>query len=180
MFKKHLVIIILFFFNINMLIADASKKHFNTETHKIITKHLPEYKIVGKANYSFLIWNIYDATLVTKSGKFEDDEFVLVLKYNKVIKKERLVNETINEFKKQAEFKEEYLNSLRQIFNKTFKKTKINSVFVGIKGKKQAYLYFEGEEVFKTNDEKFINYFFNIWLREDSQNPSFTKKLLGR
>ena len=180
MFKKHLVIIILFFFNINMLIADASKKHFNTETHKIITKHLPEYKIVGKANYSFLIWNIYDATLVTKSGKFEDDEFVLVLKYNKVIKKERLINETINEFKKQAEFKEEYLNSLRQIFNKTFKKTKINSVFVGIKGKKQAYLYFEGEEVFKTNDEKFINYFFNIWLREDSQNPSFTKKLLGR
>ena len=180
MFKKHLVIIILFFFNINMLIADAPKKHFNTETHKIITKHLPEYKIVGKANYSFLIWNIYDATLLTKSGKFKDDEFVLVLKYNKVIKKERLINETINEFKKQAEFKEEYLNSLRQIFNKTFKKTKINSVFVGIKGKKQAYLYFEGEEVFKTNDEKFINYFFNIWLREDSQNPSFTKKLLGR
>lgn len=180
MFKKHLVIIILFFFNINILIADAPKKHFNTETHKIITKYLPKYKIVGKANYSFLIWNIYDATLVTKSGKFEDDEFALVLKYNKVIKKERLVNETINEFKKQAEFKEEYLNSLRQIFNETFKKTKINSVFVGIKRKKQAYLYFEGEEVFKTNDEKFINYFFNIWLRKDSQNPSFTKKLLGR
>ena len=87
MFKKHLVIIILFFFNINMLIADAPKKHFNTETHKIITKYLPEYKIVGKANYSFLIWNIYDATLITKSGEFNDDEFVLVLKYNKVIKK---------------------------------------------------------------------------------------------
>ncbi len=180
MFKKHLVIIILFFFNINMLNADAPKNHFNTETHKLITKYLPEYKIVGKANYSFLIWNIYDATLVTKSGKFEDDEFVLVLKYNKVIKKERLVNETINEFKKQAEFKEEYLNRLRQIFNETFKKTKINSVFVGIKRKKQAYLHFEGEEVFKTKDEKFIDYFFNIWLREDSQNPNFTKKLLGK
>ena len=58
MFKKHLVIIILFFFNINMLIADAPKKHFNTETHKIITKYLPEYKIVGKANYSFLILSL--------------------------------------------------------------------------------------------------------------------------
>ena len=32
MFKKHLVIIILFFFNINMLNADAPKNHFNTET----------------------------------------------------------------------------------------------------------------------------------------------------
>ena len=180
MFKKHLVIVILFFFNINILFGDTPKLYFDTETKKIIKMHLPEYKIVGQANYNFLIWNIYDATLLTKSGKFKDDEFVLVLKYNKVIKKERLINETINEFKKQAEFKEEYLNSLRQIFNKTFKKTKINSVFVGIKRKKQAYLYFEGEEVFKTNDEKFINYFFNIWLREDSQNPSFTKKLLGR
>ena len=180
MFKKHLVIFIFCFFNINILIADTHNLYFDAETRKIIKKHLSDYKVVGKANYSFLIWNIYDATLVTKSGKFNDDEFVLVLKYNKVIKKERLVDETINEFKKQKEFKEEYLNNLRQIFNKTFKKTKINSVFVGIKINKQAYLYFEGEEVFKTNDKKFINYFFNIWLREDSQNPSFTKKLLGR
>ena len=109
MFKRHLVIVILFFFNINILIADTPKLYFDTETKKIIKKHLPEYKIVGKANYSFLIWNIYDATLITKSGEFNDDEFVLVLKYNKVIKKERLVDETINEFKKQAEFKEEYL-----------------------------------------------------------------------
>ena len=169
MFKRHLVIVILFFFNINILIADTPKLYFDTETKKIIKKHLPEYKIVGQANYSFLIWNIYDATLITKSGE-----------YNKVIKKERLVNETINEFKKQAEFKEEYLNNLRLIFNETFKKTKVNSVFVGIKINKQAYLYFEGEEVFKTNEKKFINHFFNIWLREDSQNPSFTKKLLGK
>ena len=160
--KKHLVIFIFCFFNINILIADTHNLYFDAETRKIIKKHLPDYKVVGKANYSFLIWNIYDATLVTKSGKFNDDEFVLVLKYNKVIKKERLVDETINEFKKQKEFKEEYLNNLRQIFNKTFKKTKINSVFVGIKINKQAYLYFEGEEVFKTNDKKFINYFFNI------------------
>ncbi len=180
MFKKHLVIFIFCFFNINILIADTPNLYLDAETKKIIKKYLPDYKIVGKANYSFLIWNIYDATLITKSGKFNDDEFVLVLKYNKVIKKERLVDETINEFKKQKEFKEEYLNNLRQIFNKTFKKTKINSVFVGIKTNKQAYLYFEGEEVFKTNDKKFINYFFNIWLREDSQNPSFTKKLLGK
>ena len=180
MFKRHLVIVILFFFNINILIADTPKLYFDTETKKIIKKHLPEYKIVGQANYSFLIWNIYDATLITKSGEFNDDEFVLVLEYNKVIKKERLVDETINEFKKQAEFKEEYLNNLRLIFNETFKKTKVNSVFVGIKINKQAYLYFEGEEVFKTNEKKFINHFFNIWLREDSQNPSFTKKLLGK
>ena len=124
MFKKHLVIFIFCFFNINILIADTHNLYFDAETRKIIKKHLPDYKVVGKANYSFLIWNIYDATLVTKSGKFNDDEFVLVLKYNKVIKKERLIDETINEFKKQKEFKEEYLNNLRQIFNKTFKKTK--------------------------------------------------------
>ena len=76
MFKKHLVIFIFCFFNINILIADTPNLYLDAETKKIIKKYLPDYKIVGKANYSFLIWNIYDATLITKSGKFNDDEFI--------------------------------------------------------------------------------------------------------
>ena len=104
----------------------------------------------------------------------------MVLKYNKVIKKDRLINETINEFKKQANFKEEYLIEVRKILEKTFKETKVNSVFIGIKNIDKSFFYFDGLKILESEDQKFINHFFNIWLREDSQNPSFTKKLTGK
>ena len=35
------------------------------------------------------------------------------------------------------------------------------------------------EKVLETKNIEFINLFFNIWLRKDSQNPKFTNELLG-
>ncbi|MBL6679152.1 MAG: hypothetical protein ISQ39_00035 [Alphaproteobacteria bacterium] len=180
MIRKILILIILFFLNINTLFAETINKDLGLDTEKIMLKYLPSYEIVGKANYSFIIWNIYDATLITKTGELNNSEFILVLKYNKVIKKDRLINETINEFKKQANFKEEYLIEVREILEKTFKETKVNSVFIGIKNIDKSFFYFDGLKILETEDQKFINHFFNIWLREDSQNPSFTKKLTGK
>ena len=69
---------------------------------------------------------------------------------------------------------------MKVLFNKTYKKTKVGSIFVGIKTKNSAELFFEGKKVLTSKDIKFINSFFNIWLREDSQNPNFTKSLLGK
>ena len=56
----------------------------------------------------------------------------------------------------------------------------MKQTFIGIKENNTAYFYFEDEKVLETKDLEFINLFFNIWLREDSENPTFTKKLLGK
>ena len=74
---------------------------------------MPKYKVVGTANYSYLFWDIYDAVLITETGQFNNEEFILILKYNKVIKKERLVKETINEFEKQENLTQKKLKRLK-------------------------------------------------------------------
>lgn len=159
---------------------ETNKVLSDTNTKNLIAKVMPKYKVVGTANYSYLFWDIYDAVLITETGQFNNEEFILILKYNKVITKDRLVKETINEFKKQENLTQKKLNRLKVLFNKTYKKTKVGSIFVGIKTKNSAELFFEGKKVLTSKDIKFINSFFNIWLREDSQNPNFTKSLLGK
>ena len=37
-----------------------------------------------------------------------------------------------------------------------------------------------GIKFLETKDIDFLNLFFNIWLREDSEDPNFTKSLLGK
>jgi hypothetical protein len=123
---------------------------------------------------------LYDAKLFSETGDFEENKFALVLKYNTKISRKSVVKETINQLKKQKEYTEEELDELRTLLKNTFKDIKVDDTFIGIKENNTAYFYFKYEKVLETKDLEFINLFFNIWLREDSQNPAFTKKLLGK
>ena len=49
-----------------------------------------------------------------------------------------------------------------------------------MKLKDKGIFYFKGEKVLETKDIDFLNLFFNIWLREYSEDPNFTKSLLGK
>jgi hypothetical protein len=44
----------------------------------------------------------------------------------------------------------------------------------------KGIFYFKNEKVLETSDMDFLDLFFNIWLRENSQDPDFTKSLLGK
>ena len=57
---------------------------------------------------------------------------------------------------------------------------KKNNKFIGIKNNDEAIFYFQNEKVLETDNSEFIKIFFDIWLRENSQNPKFTQELLGK
>ena len=152
----------------------------NENTNIILNGFFSNYKLVGKVKYLHLFWDLYDAKLITETGRFDEDKFALILKYNTKISKKSVVRETLNQLKKQKEYNEEELDELTTLLNKTFQDIKVGNTFIGIKENNTAYFYFEDEKVLETKDLEFINLFFNIWLREDSENPTFTKKLLGK
>ncbi len=54
----------------------------------IISKYLGKKFLIGKANYSFLFWDIYDAELYSTSNKYNSNELAIILKYNRSIDKE--------------------------------------------------------------------------------------------
>ena len=158
-----------------------NKQIFKDQNTKIIlNKFFTNYSLVGEVNYTHLFWNLYDAKLITETGNFDKNKFALTLKYNTKISKKSVIKETLNQLKKQKEYTDEELVELTTLLNSTFKKIKVGDTFIGIKENDTAYFYFKNEKVLETEDLEFINLFFDIWLRQDSQNPAFTKKLLGQ
>ena len=166
--------------NSNSLVNSNKQIKKSLNTNIILNNFFSNYKLVGEVNYSHLFWDLYDAKLFSETGDFEENKFALVLKYNTKISRKSVVKETINQLKKQKEYTEEELDELRTLLKNTFKDIKVDDTFIGIKENNTAYFYFQHEKVLETKDLEFINLFFNIWLREDSQNPAFTKKLLGQ
>ena len=166
--------------NSNSLVNSNKQIKKSLNTNIILNNFFSNYKLVGEVNYSHLFWDLYDAKLFSETGDFEENKFALVLKYNTKISRKSVVKETINQLKKQKEYTEEELDELRTLLKNTFKDIKVDDTFIGIRENNTAYFYFKHEKVLETKDLEFINLFFNIWLREDSQNPAFTKKLLGQ
>ena len=180
MFFKSLIFLLLFV-NLNNVFADTKKQnYFDKKTDLILNSFLPDYKFIGKAKYKYLFWDIYDASLVSETGDFDNKKFALILNYNKKISKESVIEETINELKKQRQYDEDEIKDLNILLNNTFKNIEVNDTFIAIKQNNIAMFYFEGEKVLETKDQNFISVFFNIWLRKDSQDPEFTKTLLGK
>ena len=152
----------------------------NKNSSIILNNFFSSYNVVGEVNYTHLFWDLYDAKLLTETGDFDENKFALVLKYNTKISKKSVVKETLNQLKKQKKYTKEELDELTTLLSNTFKDIKVGDTFIGIKENNTAYFYFKDEKVLETKDLEFINLFFDIWLREDSQNPAFTKKLLGQ
>lgn len=155
------------------------KTEDNQKTQKILNNYFSKYLLVGKANFQFLFWNMYDAKLVSENGKYPSNKFALILKYNREFKKDSVVDETINQLKKQKTFNTDEIGKVKLLLNKAFRDIKKNNTFIGIRNDNEAIFYFENEKVLETKNIEFIKLFFDIWLRKDSQNPKFTNKLLG-
>jgi hypothetical protein len=79
LFKVFVVSVFLLFSN---LVYGNYMSFLDQKSEAIISKYLGNNFLVGKANYSFLFWNIYDAELYSSSEKFDFKEFAIVLKYN--------------------------------------------------------------------------------------------------
>ena len=178
----------LFLFLILIFILPTHFVHSNTNntikedqsTLNILSNYFSKKLLVGKANFQFLFWNMYDAKLITESGEYPSNKFALILRYNKDFSKKSVVDETINQLEKQKTYNQQELEEVKALLNRAFREIKKNNIFIGIKNNNEAVFYFENEKVLETNNTEFINHFFDIWLRKDSQNPEFTRNLLGK
>jgi hypothetical protein len=179
MLFKSLCFFLLFIIN-NAFSNSEKPDHFDQKTSFILNNYFSNYNLLGHAKYKYLFFDIYDASLVSQEENFNNNNFALILKYNRKITKESVINETINDFKKQRTFNKNEIDKLKNLLDTTFKNIKIDDIFIAIKKDNAAFLYFEGEKVLEIEDQDFINIFFNIWLRKDSQDPDFTKALLDK
>ncbi len=180
MFTRFIVFL---FFVLHTSFAFSNMKpnlYENKISKNILDKFFPTYKLVGKANYRFFLLNIYDAELISKSGNYPSDTFALILKYNSNFSKKSVIKVTIEQLQLQKNYSNEELEKLENLLNNTFRPIKKNDQFIGIKLENKGYFFFENKKVLETYDMEFLNLFFNIWLKDNGENPAFTKSLIGK
>ena len=168
-------------FNTNIALSEIQNQVIkNKISETILEKFIPNFKSVGRATYKFLLLDIYYATLISETGHYPSDKFALILRYNRDFTKKSVVKETVEQLQKQKKYSESELIALKQLLNKTFRTIQKNDQFIAIKLLDKGIFYFKNEKVLETSDMDFLDLFFNIWLRENSQDPDFTKSLLGK
>ena len=168
-------------FNTNIALSETQNQVIkNKISETILEKFIPNFKLVGQATYKFLLLDIYHTTLISETGHYPSDKFALILRYNRDFTKKSVVKETVEQLQKQKKYSENELIALKQLLNKAFRTIQKNDQFIAIKLLDKGIFYFKNEKVLETSDMDFLDLFFNIWLRENSQDPDFTKSLLGK
>jgi hypothetical protein len=177
----RLLILLFLLFHTNQVLSETQDKVFkNKITENVLDNFFSSYKLVGQATYKFLLLDIYDAKLISETEQYPSEKFALILKYNRDFTKKSVVEETVKQLKIQRKYSDNELIKLKELLNKTFRPIKKNDYFIAMKLKDKGIFYFKDEKVLETKDIDFLNLFFNIWLREDSEDPNFTKSLLGK
>ncbi len=175
------LILLFLMFNTNIALSETQNQVIKNKISKtILEKFIPNFKSVGRATYKFLLLDIYYATLISETGHYPSDKFALILRYNRDFSKQSVVKQTVEQLQKQKKYSESELIALKQLLNKTFRTIQKNDQFIAIKLLDKGIFYFKNEKVLETSDMDFLDLFFNIWLRENSQDPDFTKSLLGK
>ena len=161
-------------------IANENNPILNIENKLIIEKYFDEINLIGEANYSFLLWDLYDAQLYSESKIFDKNRSALILRYNKKITKDRLVEETIGDMKDQTKLSKTQIENWTKVFSNIYKTVQVGERFLAIRIASNKSIFFYNEKkIYESSDKDFLNLFFNIWLRNDSKNPDFSKKLIG-
>ena len=85
-------------FNTNIALSETQNQVIkNKISETILEKFIPNFKLVGRATYKFLLLDIYYATLISETGHYPSDKFALILRYNRDFTKKSVVKETVEQ-----------------------------------------------------------------------------------
>ncbi len=161
--------------------AELSGSNSQTQIKPAITKYVKNAQQSEKARLKYMMWDVYDATLLTSNGNYQHDEpFALTLDYLIDLKGKKIAERSIVEMRKQgisdAAKLEEWENILKDIFPNVEKGNSIT----GIRDKNGYTIFFKNNtKIGQIEDPKFTKHFFDIWLGSKTSEPEMRQQLLG-
>jgi hypothetical protein len=163
--------------NANVLEADNA---WETNLQQIEAKN-PVVEI-GKASFSFLVWDIYNSQLATSTGKYppatQSDTLIYTINYQRDISSKELVERTIeqwNHLKISKDIYSPYINILNDIWP-DIKKGDSLALVSNAAG---SGFYYNDDLVGSIANTDFSPLFLSIWLSEKTSEPALRQKLLG-
>nr|WP_241664428.1 chalcone isomerase family protein [Ningiella ruwaisensis] len=146
-----------------------------------VKTYISNPKPVGEARLEVLFWDIYDAKLIAPDGEFDRSKpFALSLTYLRDFEGENIASRSVDEMRKQGMKNEvklaKWFEKMRQVFPNVNEGETLTGV---VDANRHSHFYFNDEKLGTIEDEEFTQWFFDIWLSEQTSEPKMREQLLG-
>ena len=168
------------FIALGISLLALSKNALAQSVPDYVAKQVPEAQVVGNAMFTYLFWDVYDATLYAPKGKWQSDApFALKLAYQRELDGKKIAQRSVDEMRKQGVSDEDALSEWQNEMVALFPDVDNGDVITGVATRNRvSEFYINGELVGKIEDESFTQAFFDIWLSEKTSEPKLRKALL--
>ena len=152
-----------------------------TLVNTLAKSHITSPKIVGSGRMTYLLWDIYDAILLTDSGSYlAEQPFALKLDYLREFEGKEIAKRSVKEMQRQGELDAKTSARWRTLMENIFPDVKKGDFILGVADKqKYSHFYSQSGWLGSIEEPQFTQRFFNIWLGEDTSEPEFRLQLLG-
>jgi len=146
-----------------------------------ITKTIPNAKIVGEGRLTYMLLNVYDATLYAPHAQLTNNQpFALSIHYLREINGNDIANRSIEEMRRQGLQDEEMLKTWHAEMSAIFPDVQNGTVLTAVFTPGKHTEFFQNNRSIGTiNGDDFLHYFSGIWLSEKTSEPALREKLLG-
>lgn len=144
---------------------------------------LPEARLLGAGDFRKYGFLIYTARLYTPASRLDDNApFALELTYHRSIKRQALVDASIDEIKRiqGSAVSTEQLQRWREQMQQSFVDVEEGSRLTGVFLPGQGARFYVGDQLKgEINDLPYAKAFFGIWLDPRSRDADLRAQLLG-
>ena len=138
-------------------------------------------KLIGKGTLTVLFFKVYDIRLLADSKPFSwENKFQLEFEYRRNITKERVIDSSLKELKRQQNVTEQNLEEWKTYLEEVIQPLQEGSKAT-IEWNPQGTITFqnEGLKSVTIKDESFARSYLKIWLGEETSQPNLQSQLLG-
>ena len=171
------------FFSISVSGLPMSNNAYAQESDsEHINEYVPNAKLVGKGMFSYYFWDVYTGELFASEGKYaKQPPFALRLTYQRDLEGKKIAKRSIDEMKKQGDIAADDADKWLSLMERIFPDVSEGDVITGIATKEgTSVFYVNGEKADEISDKTFTQRFFDIWLSDETSEPKFRRKLLGK
>lgn len=147
----------------------------------VVVEHVPDAVVTGSAAYSYLFWDLYQATLYAPHGQWQPEQpFALELRYLTDLTAGKIAAVSRDEMARQGSADPARLAAWEQRLLAILPDVQAGSVLTGIRQQDGTTRFYAGErDLGGVDDPAFSKAFFDIWLGDATRDKALRRQLLG-
>ncbi len=171
--------------NANDVVSNQDLQSIESSTPEVEADADPDpnltLKKCGTALLKVLFWEVYESSLYTPDGTWQDDTrpFRLDIRYLRTISAEDLVKQTGKEWAEQGKASPQHTTWMEDLRTLWPDVTSEDVISLAVDKAGVSTFLFNGEVIGRLQDPQFGEDFSGIWLAENTTRPKLRDQLIG-